>query len=179
MRWILIILLAAACAAGMACGKKAVPAAQAPDIETGQEMFAFKIGMNPAEFHDAVYRIPNFRREDGTRPWFGANEYFRARCQKFEVGMPEEIEAFFTDQQAKQIDIRYNAEKPGDRATLFSNLYRSAVAGFKEVQCHTNQNGECVYYLNNPDAIGWLFNPHAPYTPISISLRPSLARHKQ
>lgn len=174
-------LLAAACAAGAACSRPAPPPEPlGPDLEPAREIFAFHVGMTPDEFHDAVYRVPNFQRPDGSRPWFGGinSACFQARCQRFESGRPRMIEAFFSARKATQITISYFTANAQDRADLFARLHRQAVDGMERVQDCSDGNNGTLFFLEGPGFCGWLANPPQEYDPVRISLSPGVRRHE-
>lgn len=181
IQWVRSILLAAACAASASCSRPAPPLEPlGPDLEPAREIFAFQLGMSPAEFHDAVYRVPNFQRPDGSRLWFGGinSACFQARCQRVESGRPRMIEAFFSARKATQITISYFTANAQDRADLFARLHRQAVDGMKRVQDCSDGNNGTLYFLEGPGFCGWLANPPQEYDPIRISLSPGVRRHE-
>lgn len=144
------------------------------DLEPSMEMFAFKIGMTHAEFHEAIYAMSPFRRPDGGTPWFGMPDdmAIQAQSYKLETGKPRRITAFFGgNRQTSQIDIEYHAVAEDARIQLFHKLYSNLVNHVSCVMTHTNERGELLYLFDADTHYVWLFNPAASHNPIKISLR--------
>ena len=167
-----IAMIWAILAATAGCTRKAPPPEpMGTDIVPGMEMFSFWIGMSPAELHEAVYRIDNFRRPDGERPWFGYSDAmgFHAKCWRIENGKPRDIEGSFVDHRATRLTITYCTVTPQDRVELFSRLHSNAVAGIARVKdCTSAENGS-LYFLEGSNFYGWMANPIREHEPIRIS----------
>ena len=148
------------------------------DIMPGMEMFAFRIGMSQAAFHDGIYRVSNFRRADGLRPRFGSDNdpSLLGHCQKLEDGRPKSIEAFFTDKHANQIDISYHSKTQDSRIQLFNHLHSNVSHRLQPFQVFTNNNMITLFH-DGGDYILWIMNPNSEYDPIKVSIR-SFSRAK-
>jgi len=169
-------LLLAACSRRAAKGG-ASAANPLPDIEPGKEIFEFQPGMTSTQLYEQAYRISSFRWTNGFKPWFGCDKsHMLAESRRRVPGEPREIEAFFTDGRARNIDIRYSPPTPEERTRVLAVVQSNMTDWADESKTFTNRDGSPLLLFSKGDASAWLLCPPQDFKPIEIKLHGGQAK---